>query len=283
LTWPRLTFARPINHKTQPFIWKNMTKPSRLNGFDKLQARLPSLRTAFGAFKALFPPCLLFFLIYNFFAIEDSTWQLWLLDAEAVIGGLGFVILSLFYRLKNNLKEQYGPKAFELAFTRIALPALAILFSIAARVGYIPGPPIPRFAGYPALPALGGLRVLLGAALWVRAAATFGVDYLTMLYVYHPRESQVVDRAIYGIIRHPIYAGGLWIVFGLALLNGTWFGPVLAVFFLLGVWGWLWLVEEKELIERFGPSYAEYRKQTPAFLPRPGQVPAFFRFLFTGQ
>ena len=260
-----------------------MSTSSPLKGFDKLSSHLPVLKKRFGLARLLLIPALIAFLIYMFFSIEDSTWQLWLLDGEVVLGTLGYVILSLFFRLKDALKEQYGSKAFELAFTRIALPGLAIVFSVAARVGYIPGPLIPRFTGYLILPILGGLLILIGAMLWARAVDAIGVDYLTMLYVYYPREGQVVDHAIYGVIRHPVYAAGLWIIFGLALLNGTWFGPVLAVFFLLGVWGWLRLVEEKELIERFGPSYVEYRKRVPAFWPRPGQIPAFFRFLFTGR
>jgi protein-S-isoprenylcysteine O-methyltransferase Ste14 len=225
----------------------------------------------------------LFLLIYNFFAIEDVTWQFWLLDGEVVIGSIGFLILSLFFRLKSDLKEKYGPKAFSLAFTRIVLPALTIIFSILARIGYIPGPPIPRFWWYPLLPTLGVILLVIGVTLWIRAVLTFGVDNVTMLYVYYPREAEMVEHAIYGVIRHPVYTAGQCVAFGLALVNGTWFGPVLAVFLALGVWGWVRLVEEKELIERFGAAYADYRKRVPAFWPRPRQVPEFFRFLFTGS
>ena len=189
-----------------------MSTSSPLKGFDKLSSHLPLLKKRFGLARLLLIPTLIAFLIYMFFSIEDSTWQLWLLDGEVVLGTLGYVILSLFFRLKDALKEQYGSKAFELAFTSIALPGLAIVFSVAARVGYIPGPLIPRFAGYLALPILGGLLILIGVMLWVRAVDAIGVDYLTMLYVYYPREGQVVDHAIYGVIRHPVYAAGLWII-----------------------------------------------------------------------
>ncbi len=260
-----------------------MSKPSRLKGLDKLREHIPALQTPFGILRTLFSPFLLAFLIYNFFAIEDSTWLLWLLDGEVVIGTLGFLVLSLFFRLKPALQEKYKEKAFSLAFTRFVLPALTIIFSIVARIGYIPGPLIPRFGWYPILPALGWILLGLGIALWLRAVTTFGVDYLTMLYVYYPKEGRVVDHAIYGVVRHPVYTAGQCIAFGLALLNGTWFGPVLAVFVALGMWGWVRLVEEKELIERFGASYADYRKRVPTFWPRPRQVAAFFRFLFTGS
>jgi protein-S-isoprenylcysteine O-methyltransferase Ste14 len=41
-------------------------------------------------------------------------------------------------------------------------------------------------------------------------------------------------------------------------------------------------VEEKELIERFGQSYLDYRARVPAFWPRWRDLPIFFRFLLKG-
>jgi protein-S-isoprenylcysteine O-methyltransferase Ste14 len=261
----------------------DMPKPSRLKGFDKLQAHVPGLRTPFRIALTLVPPALLFYLVLTFFVIEDMTWQFWLVDGEVVVGAIGFLILRLFFRLKPDLIAKYGSKAYSLAFTRIVLPALAIIFAIVARIGYIPGPPIPHLWWHPILPALGWTLIAIGAALWVRAVLTFGVDNLTMLYVYFPLESQITDHAIYGVIRHPIYGAAQRIGFGLALLNGNWFALTLSLIFALGLWVWVRLVEEKELIERFGESYSEYRKQTPAFWPRLQHIPAFFRFLLTGR
>jgi len=43
------------------------------------------------------------------------------------------------------------------------------------------------------------------------------------------------------------------------------------------------LVEEKELIERFGQSYLDYRKRIPAFWPRPRDLGGFFKFLLSGE
>jgi protein-S-isoprenylcysteine O-methyltransferase Ste14 len=49
------------------------------------------------------------------------------------------------------------------------------------------------------------------------------------------------------------------------------------------VFGWLRFVEEKELIERFGGAYLDYRARVPAFWPRLRELPTFFRFLLTGK
>ena len=38
-------------------------------------------------------------------------------------------------------------------------------------------------------------------------------------------------------------------------------------------------VEEKELIERFGDSYIEYRKKVPALFVRPKKIGVYLKFL----
>lgn len=73
------------------------------------------------------------------------------------------------------------------------------------------------------------------------------------------------------------------IAFGLALLNGTWTALAGALIYALVLWGWVTLVEEKELIERFGPNYAEYRRRVPAFWPRLDNLRGFFSFLILGS
>ena len=92
-----------------------------------------------------------------------------------------------------------------------------------------------------------------------------------------------MNHKIYSILRHPAYAAVQCIAFGLALLNGSWLALACAFFFSMGLWGWLRLVEEKELIQRFGPSYAEYRRQVPAFLPHLRDLAGLFEFMIFGR
>jgi protein-S-isoprenylcysteine O-methyltransferase Ste14 len=71
---------------------------------------------------------------------------------------------------------------------------------------------------------------------------------------------------LYAHVRHPRYAGMFCALLGAALLAGTrllWI--VLAIW-----WPFALLVirlEDLELAARFGPSYEEYRRRVPAFLP----------------
>ncbi|HVN16169.1 MAG TPA: isoprenylcysteine carboxylmethyltransferase family protein [Anaerolineales bacterium] len=252
-------------------------------GYENLRAHVPELNHPFGLLRILGIAAVLFIFVTAFFTTEDLTWPFWLLDGEVVIGALGFILFSLFFRSKTNLLAQFGPLAYRKAFGRFALPGLAIIFAVVARIGYMPGPLIPHFWWYPALTVLGWLLVIIGVALWIRSVTTFGVDYLAMLYVYFPEESKLADHKIYQILRHPIYASAQQIAFGFALLNGNWFALTCAVFFSIGLFGFVRLVEEKELIERFGQSYLDYRKRIPAFWPRPRDLGGFFKFLLSGE
>jgi len=69
----------------------------------------------------------------------------------------------------------------------------------------------------------------------------------------------------------------------LGLVGGTWRAILFALLLPIGLNFWLRLVEEPDLIERFGAGYAEYRRNTPAFWPRVRDVGVFLNFLIAGQ
>ena len=76
----------------------------------------------------------------------------------------------------------------------------------------------------------------------------------------------LVRDGLYAYVRHPIYAGGLFVFVGLALLKPT---PTVV---LAGVLGFIWLIvqarlEETDLLQRL-PTYKDYMEQVPRFIPR---------------
>jgi protein-S-isoprenylcysteine O-methyltransferase Ste14 len=80
------------------------------------------------------------------------------------------------------------------------------------------------------------------------------------------REHEFVDTGPYALVRHPIYTGLLFAFIGSALARGEWRG-ILAV---LVAWAALWRklrLEERWMTERFGETYAAYRRRVPALLP----------------
>jgi protein-S-isoprenylcysteine O-methyltransferase Ste14 len=155
--------------------------------------------------------------------------------------------------------------------------------SAVAHTAYMNGPFVPRGWWTIVFVTLGWLMLVVGAGLWIRGILAFGMDNLALLYVYFPEEGKLVNSNIYSVLRHPVYAGVLRVIIGLALINGNANSIAFILFAPLGLTGWIRLVEEKELLERFGASYADYRKRVPAFWPKWRDLGKFFGFLLTGK
>jgi protein-S-isoprenylcysteine O-methyltransferase Ste14 len=191
--------------------------------------------------------------------------------------------LSLFFSRKQAYKEKYKQLAYRNAFAHYGMPGLALIMAAIAHAGYMNGPLIPQGWWTIIFFVLGWCMLCIGSILWIRSVLTFGVDNLSLLYVYYPEEGRIIDSGIYAVLRHPIYAGVLQVGIGLALLNGNANAITFAILLPLGFTGWVRLVEEKELINRFGQSYLDYREHIPAFWPRLRDTGKFFIFLFTGK
>ena len=120
---------------------------------------------------------------------------------------------------------------------------------------------------------------ILGLLMAIRAVFTFGFDYMTVIYLYFPEESELQDNKIYSALRHPAYAGALVICLGGAILQLTVYSILFFFILYFGMLIHIHFVEEKELINRFGDSYKEYRKNVPAFFVRPKNWGKFFKFI----
>jgi protein-S-isoprenylcysteine O-methyltransferase Ste14 len=124
--------------------------------------------------------------------------------------------------------------------------------------------------------------IIIGALTARSAVLTFGIDYMALVYLYYPEESEIQQHEIYSVLRHPAYFGVLSIAAGGLVLGLSVFSFAFFLMFLLGLLAHIRLVEEKELIERFGESYVEYQKSVPALHIRWRDLKAYFRFL-TGR
>ncbi len=254
-----------------------------IKGFDPIRKHIPDLNTPLGVLRFFLPAILLLVLMNAFTNALLSTWPLWQLAAEIVLGGLGFGLLALFFRYRAYFKAHFGLLAYNRAANWLGFPGVVSIGYMIARIGNRPGPMMPRFGGNIVLPVIGWALIGIGVLFGLRTVQAFGVDNLVMLYVYFPEESHLVNHKIYTIVRHPAYAAVQCIAYGLALLSGSWLALVCAFIFTLGLWGWLRLFEEKELIQRFGPSYAEYRQRVPAFFPHVRDLAGFFEFMISGK
>ena len=251
-------------------------------GMDALSKHVPELNSAGGRVQIALYALTLLGLVTAYFIITDRI-PTWSIDSQIIIIALGFLVMSLFFSRKQAYKKKYKELAYRNAFAHYAMPGLALIFAAIAHAGYMNGPFVPPGWWTIVFFVLGWFMLCVGAILWIRSIFVFGVDNLALLYVYYPEESRIVNSSIYGILRHPVYAGALRVSIGLALLNGNANAIAFAILIPLGFTSWIRLVEEKELIERFGQSYLDYRTHIPAFWPRLRDLRKFFVFLVTGR
>lgn len=251
-----------------------------IKGFNNLASHVPELNSTGGRFKIAAYFISIFTITTIYFILTDRI-PTWTLDSQIVVIAIGYLWLSRFFTQKKAYIEKYKETAYQKAFGQFALPGLAIVFAAAAHITYMNGPKFSQPALIVILTWLGWACILIGIPLSIRAVSVLGVDNVTMLYVYLPG-GEMVRSSIYDIIRHPLYGGALRICIGLACFNQGIYALIFVLLLPLLVFGWLRLVEEKELIERI-PSYGEYRKRVPAFFPYPNHIFDFFKFLLTGK
>jgi protein-S-isoprenylcysteine O-methyltransferase Ste14 len=123
-----------------------------------------------------------------------------------------------------------------------------------------------RLRPYPLAPLrviAGGILMALGGLLLAAALVRLGPGLTPLPY---PKDGAALVRTgPYGLVRHPMYGGGLMIAFGWALFvrGPLTLGYALLLLLLLEVKS---RREERWLAERF-PDYAEYQRRVPKLIP----------------
>lgn len=83
-----------------------------------------------------------------------------------------------------------------------------------------------------------------------------------------PEEDPVLlNDGIYGRMRHPRYLAALLGIAAWSMMANHGTGYAVAALVIPALWG-LIRMEERELIDRFGDAYLEYRERVPAIIPR---------------
>ncbi len=78
------------------------------------------------------------------------------------------------------------------------------------------------------------------------------------------KEAGLVTMGVYGFVRHPLYLGGMLILWSnpyMRLLDFT-VALLFSLYLVLGA-----ILEERKLVEEFGQGYLEYKKSVSMFLP----------------
>lgn len=117
--------------------------------------------------------------------------------------------------------------------------------------------------GFP--PILHALLEDFGVALIIMAILGRG---WCALYIAGRKKRVLVDRGPYSLMRNPLYSFTFLGTIGIGLQFG---GVTFALLGMLVVWPTFLLVvlqEEKYLLAKYGPVYADYKRRVPRFLPR---------------
>ena len=130
---------------------------------------------------------------------------------------------------------------------------------------FVSGPPcILPFLPQPHFKSLGSIAIPIGIIFIIMAAIfeilAFREIWFIPSLVPKEKKGKVLDTGIYGLIRHPIYSGVIFLSLGLGLV----FRAVYALVYLLIAavfFGLITLIEEKDLIRDYGEEYNEYRKK----------------------
>jgi protein-S-isoprenylcysteine O-methyltransferase Ste14 len=79
---------------------------------------------------------------------------------------------------------------------------------------------------------------------------------------------KLIIRKPYSYCRNPMSLGAILLYLGIAIWVGSLSAVLLIVFFTLILLTYNKLIEERELQERYGAEYLEYKRKTPFLLPR---------------
>ncbi len=252
-------------------------------GLDELHSKIPELKHPAVALLAALIPIVTFSAATLLLGTLDRLRPGWTLASQIAVMALAFLTIAPFFWRHETYTKRWGDKAYRNAFALHVLTGLPVIFAVIVHIAFMPDERV--ISGGWELPA--GVAAwyfcLTGAVLDLRAILTFGFDNLSMLYVYYPQEGRLVNSKIYAVIRHPVYSALIRIGWALALWRGTWASLAFGLFMPLGLTLWLRLAEERELVQRFGESYADHRRRVPAFFPRLGSLGLFWKFLLTGN
>lgn len=283
----------------------------KLKGMEKLREKLPDYpgRRIFliplEAFTAaILAYAFLIFLdilprLFSDFSILGTLEPILPLVGTLIIATIALCLIGTIWSRRDYMKSRFGDLSYQMMIPRgltgVALIIPIVFHAFTSIRSLPPSPPINDVTiemSRSLLSILGantildvGIRLVLSGfvlvlgLLVVRSAfLTFGVDYMTVVYLYFPEESELQEHEIYSVMRHPTYMGAVLLGAAGMLFRFSVYSILIFVIFYL-IFRIQIRREEIELIERFGEGYREYRQKVPALHVRPKDFRKFFKFL----
>ncbi len=190
----------------------------------------------------------------------------WISLSLILYGGLHSLLASR--RLKSALVRRFGPGAmrwhrflFSVIGGLTILPILALIALLPDRPIYAVGRPYSILLD---LLRLAGVVGLVYGVLQTGFMNFIGLDRVLDPTAVH-RPPRLVTNGLYRWVRHPLYTSAFLLLWAAPELswNKLAFNLGVTVYLVIGS-----IYEEQKLRDEFGSPYDEYRRRTPAFLPR---------------
>ncbi len=124
-----------------------------------------------------------------------------------------------------------------------------------------------RLRGFPGAADLAGPLQLAGTGLLASGLALRALSIRLPRLPRGQRGKLLSTWSPYRLVRHPDALGGLVAVLGQALVLGSIVGAGLGFAAMMGAYAYRIELEERKLLQTFGPQYAEYKERTSALVP----------------
>ncbi|MEA3153817.1 MAG: hypothetical protein QOK44_1406 [Betaproteobacteria bacterium] len=185
-----------------------------------------------------------------------NYWQGWAYFGTAISASALYTI----YLVKHDpallqRRQQVGP-----SHEKEPAQKIIVLFIFAAFVTLIVLPPLDYRLGWSLVP---WYVSVIGVAL---VALSFYFFYLVSKIntyaaanVRVEKGQRIVDTGVYGLVRHPMYFGTLFLIVGTPLALGSWWTLLLTPAFLLLLY--FRIASEEKVLMRDLPGYAEYQRK----------------------
>jgi len=163
--------------------------------------------------------------------------------------------------LINPVFKSYYRLTFNIVSTLLLIPIVYVYFNLPAEYLFTPALPY-QIIGV--LLAVAGIYIVIDGFKNYRTDEFLGTYQVKNHHDFHPTK---LSRAGWnGVVRHPLYFGGIILVLGLILIIPT---VKLGITSLLVI-GYLYigsLWEEKKLKSEFGSDYTDYQRDVSMLMP----------------
>lgn len=162
--------------------------------------------------------------------------------------------------------------------TKVAkiLPIFVFFFFFPTLLFWVPHTLLDKWLNLPAIPnppvrrVVGGLMIITGVTfllMTLKAQRDIGKGTPMPLMA----TQKLVVQKPYAWTRNPLAFGLLNLYFGISIFMGSLASLLVVLVFTTVILSYIKFVEEKELAQRYGAPYEDYKQHTPFLFPRPSK------------